>query len=108
MGKFTIDVSDDNFDELVLGSDVPVVVDFWATWCGPCKAIAPMLEQAAEASAGSVTIAKVDVTPNRVKASEFGVRNIPCLVLFKDGKEIARHVGSLNRTAFDAFLAKAN
>ena len=107
MGKFTVEVTDDSFTQEVLEADVPVVVDFWATWCGPCKAIAPMLEKVAEEKQGNIKIAKVDVTPNRQKASQFGVRNIPCLILFQNGAEVARHVGSLNKAKFEEFIGKA-
>ena len=106
MGKFTVEVTDANFNDTVLANDLPVVVDFWATWCGPCKAIAPMLEAVAEDKEGTFVIAKLDVTANRAKAAEFSVRNIPCLVLFQNGVEVARHVGSLNKAAFETFVGK--
>ena len=95
------------FDDEVIKSEAPVLVDFWAVWCGPCKAIAPLLDQAADAYAGKLRIAKVDVDQHGALASKYGVRNIPTLLLFKGGQVVATHVGTLNRTALDALVAKA-
>ena len=94
----------ENFDSIVLNSDVPVVVDFWAPWCGPCKAIAPMLDQAAADYAGNLKIVKVNVDDNRALAAKYGVRSIPMLILFKDGAKAKQVVGALNRNKFDAFV----
>lgn len=85
-------VSEADFESL-LRDDKPVLVDFWATWCPPCRAIAPTLDALAKDSAGSATIAKVDVDQNQALASKYGVRNIPTLIIFKNGKEVDRLVG---------------
>jgi thioredoxin 1 len=90
----TITVNDSNFATDVLGSDKPVLVDFWADWCGPCKMIAPALEEISEELADKVTIAKVDIMANTATATEFGVQSIPFLVLFKDGKPVAQKLGA--------------
>jgi thioredoxin len=103
-----VTVTEDTFDAEVVNSDVPVVVDFWATWCGPCKAIAPLLETVAEERGGAVKIAKIDVDSNRGITMKSGVRNIPTLLLFKGGESIATHVGTLNKAQLDAFIAKAD
>lgn len=95
------------FDADVIGAEVPVLVDFWAVWCGPCKAIAPLLDQAADAYAGKLKIAKVDVDQHGALAQKYGVRNIPTLLLFKGGQVVGTQVGTLNKTALDAFVAKA-
>lgn len=96
-----------SFDESVLNSDVPVVVDFWAPWCGPCKAIGPMLDQVAEAKAGELRIAKVNVDQNMPLAAKYGVRNIPALLLVKGGKVVDTRVGALSRSAFEGWIAQA-
>ena len=99
-----ITVNDKNFESIVLNSDIPVVVDFWAPWCGPCKAIAPMLDQAAKDYDGNLQIVKVNVDENRSLAVKYGVRSIPMLILFKDGNKANQVVGALNRNKFDSFV----
>jgi thioredoxin 1 len=97
-------VSDASFEADVLKSDLPVLVDYWAAWCGPCKMIAPLLEEAAKQYQGRVIIAKVNVDENPDTAAQFGIRGIPTLMLFKDGKAAATKVGALSRTQLAAFL----
>ena len=88
-------VSDDSFDTDVLKSEGPVLVDFWAEWCGPCKMIAPALEEIASDLDGKITIAKVNIDENPVTPQKYGVRGIPTLILFKDGQVAATKVGAL-------------
>ncbi len=102
-----IQTTDASFDADVLKSSVPVVVDFWATWCVPCKAIAPHLDAIATAQNGKLRIAKVDVDSNQTTAMKYGVRNIPTLLLVKDGKVIAQTVGAQSRSALEKFIAPA-
>jgi len=90
----TISVTDASFDADVLSSDKPVLVDFWADWCGPCKMIAPALEEIADELGDKVRVAKVDIMANTDTASNFGVQSIPLLVLFKDGKPVAQKLGA--------------
>ena len=99
--------TDATFDADVVKNDLPVLVDFWATWCGPCRAIAPVLEQMAGDYAGRLSICKVDVDHNQAIAGQFGVRNIPTLLLFKGGEVVGQRVGALNRKALDEFVATA-
>lgn len=97
-------VSDTSFDADVLQSDLPVLVDYWAAWCGPCKMIAPLLEDAAKQYQGRVIIAKLNVDENPETAAKYGIRGIPTLMLFKDGKVSTTKVGALSRTQLQAFL----
>ncbi|MCC2595309.1 thioredoxin TrxA [Pusillimonas sp. MFBS29] len=97
-------VSDASFEADVINSDVPVLVDYWAEWCGPCKMIAPLLDEAAKQYGDRVIIAKVNVDENPDTAAKFGVRGIPTLMLFKDGKATATKVGALSKSQLSAFL----
>ena len=95
----TVAVSDASFATEVLSSGTPVLVDFWATWCGPCKMVAPVLEEIAAEKAGQLTVAKLDVDANPQTAQEFQVVPIPTLILFKDGSPVKRIVGAKGKAA---------
>ena len=95
----TVNVTDDSFSDDVLSSSTPVLVDFWATWCGPCKMVAPVLEEIAGEKAGSLTVAKLDVDANPLTAQQYQVVSIPTLIMFKDGQSVARMVGARGKSA---------
>ena len=97
-------VTDASFDADVLKSDTPVLVDYWAEWCGPCKAIAPVLDEVAEQYAGKLKIAKVNVDENQDIPKKYGIRGIPTLMLFKNGNLEAQKVGALSKSQLTAFL----
>ena len=86
-------MTDASFDEVVLKSDKPVLVDFWATWCGPCRMLGPVIEELATEYEGRVVVGKVDVDNNQEFAAKYGVRNIPTVLVFKDGEVVGRQVG---------------
>lgn len=97
-------VSDASFQADVLESTAPVLVDFWAEWCGPCKMIAPILDEVAGAYQGRVQVAKVNVDDNRDVPAKFGIRGIPTLIMFKDGQIAATKVGALTKAQLTAFI----
>jgi len=97
-------VSDASFDADVLQSDQPVLVDYWAEWCGPCKMIAPILDEVATAYNGKLTIAKMNVDQNREVPAKFGIRGIPTLMVFKSGQLTATKVGALSKAQLTAFI----
>ena len=97
-------VTEQSFQTDVLQSSQPVLVDYWAEWCGPCRMISPLLEDTASEHAGRLTVAKVNVDENPGLATRYHVRSIPTLMLFKDGQPVATHVGSLSRAQLRAFV----
>jgi thioredoxin 1 len=97
-------VTDQTFEAEVLRSSKPVLVDYWAEWCGPCRMISPIVEESATQYADRLTVAKLNVDENAATATRFRVRSIPTLMLFKDGQPVATHVGSLSKGQLQAFL----
>ena len=97
-------LSDESFEADVLQSDNPVLVDYWAEWCGPCKMIAPILEEIAEEYEGRLTVAKLNIDDNSSTPPKYGIRGIPTLMLFKTGEVDATHVGAISKSKLNAFL----
>ena len=104
MSDKIVHLSDDSFENDVIKSELPVVVDFWAEWCGPCKMIAPILDEVAEDYEGKVTIAKLNVDQNSVTPEKYGVRGIPTLLIFKNGELEGTKVGALSKTQLKEFI----
>jgi thioredoxin 1 len=100
----TVHTTDTDFEREVLKSDLPVLVDFWAEWCGPCKMIAPIVDEAAQIYAGKLKIAKLNVDENQRIPANFNIRSIPTLLLFKKGELVAQKVGALSKSALAAWL----
>ena len=104
MNENIIHTSDANFQDDVINSDTPVLVDYWAEWCGPCKMIAPILDEVAGESTDRLKICKIDVDANQETPPKYGIRGIPTLMLFKNGEVEATKVGALSKSQLQAFL----
>ncbi len=102
-----IEVTDATFEELVLKSDKPVFVDFWAVWCGPCRMIHPIMDQISEEYEGKAIVAKMDIDKERKFAGDYGVRNIPTVILFKDGEVFSKQVGVAPKATYTTKLDEA-
>jgi thioredoxin 1 len=104
MAQGIVNVTDDNFEEAVLKSPAPVLVDYWAEWCGPCKMIAPVLEEIAKEYTGKLTVAKLNIDENPATPPKYGIRGIPTLMLFKNGNVEATKVGAVSKSQLSAFI----
>ena len=105
MSELTKAVTDESFRQDVLEASGPVLVDFWAEWCGPCKAVGPILDELARDYAGKLTVAKVDIDENPVTPNEYAVRGIPTMLLFRDGKLLDQKVGAMPKSALKDWIA---
>ncbi len=104
MSEHIVHVTDSSFEEEVLNSDMPVMVDYWAEWCGPCRAIAPVLEELADEYNGKLIVAKMDVDQNQSTPQKYGVRGIPTLMIFKNGNVVGTKVGQASKSQLSAFI----
>lgn len=104
MSEHIVHVTDSTFEDEVLKSDVPVLVDYWAEWCGPCRAIAPVLEEIAKEYSGKLIIAKIDVDQNQSTPQKYAVRGIPTLMIFKNGNVAGTKVGAASKSQLSAFI----
>ena len=101
-----LEITDSNFEETVLKSDKPVMVDFWAEWCGPCRMVGPIIDELSEEYEGKAIIGKVDIDSNQQYAAQFGVRNIPTVLVFKDGELVDRKVGVSSKNDYAQAIDK--
>ena len=101
-----LEITDSNFEETVLKSDKPVMVDFWAAWCGPCRMVGPIIDELSEEYEGKAIIGKVDIDSNQQYAAQFGVRNIPTVLIFKNGELVDRKVGVSSKNDYAAVIDK--
>jgi len=104
LSESIVHVTDDTFEDVIIKADGPVLVDYWADWCGPCKMIAPILEEIATEYAGKVTIAKLNIDENPGTAPKYGIRGIPTLMIFKAGNVEATKVGAVSKSQLTAFI----
>ena len=104
MSDNIIHVTDSSFEDEVLSSDKPVVVDYWAEWCGPCKMIAPLLDELADEYEGKVTVAKINIDENQATPQKYAVRGIPTLMVFKNGEVAGTKVGAMSKSQLSAFI----
>jgi thioredoxin 1 len=102
-----LELTDSNFEEIVLKSDKPVLVDFWAEWCGPCRMVGPVIDELSEDFEGKAIIGKLDVDSNQISAAKYGVRSIPTVLLFKDGEMISRQVGVAPKQTYEDVINSA-
>ena len=107
MSENTVAVTDQSFETQVLNAEGPVLVDFWAEWCGPCKMIAPALEEIGAEFKGRVTVAKVNIDSNPEAPTKYGVRSIPTLIVFKGGKPVAQQMGAMPKSQLKAWVEKS-
>jgi thioredoxin 1 len=106
MSEFTIDVNEENFDSVVINSDKPVLVDFWAEWCGPCKMLTPTIEALAEEYKDTSSIVKINVDDSPAIATKYGIRSIPSILLFNNGDVIEQRVGAVSKDELAGMLDK--
>ena len=102
-----VEVSDSNFESEVVNSDVPVLIDFWAPWCGPCRAIAPIVEEISSTYEGKIKVGKMNVDENQATTMKFGIRSIPTLIMFKDGEAIDQIIGAVPKGEIERVVEKS-